>query len=529
LLSSRARERRSSRTALLTALAVASLILVVHSAQAARQPSVSQSIKQGQTLAGTVSWTAGVSGPKSSAASVTFSIDGVVRSTDTTNPFAFNGNGVLDTTSLGNGAHTFTVVATTQTGKATSTATATVQNSAPVFAVSQSVAGSQTLSGMVSWSAAPSGIASSDVARVEFLVDAKVVHTDSGAPYGDAPGHFDTKTVADGSHVFAVRATATDGRTADASATATVSNKPPTTTPQPAFPIYAAFYYPWYPETWTVNGAHVFYRPTLGYYSTTDATLQQAHIRALEYAGMEASISSWWGPGHYTDTRLKQLMQTTLSMGSSLKWAVYHELEGYGNPSADKLASELAYIRDNLATSPAYLKVNGRPVVFVYNADDSSCALNDRWKQANQLVGNAMYVDLKVYYGYRNCASQPDSWHQYGPNAPSDYQAGYSYAIAPGFWRSDEAAPRLARDPNRWQTNVNSMVASSAPWKLVTTFNEWTEGTAVESAAEWASPSVQGTYMDALHNAIVGTAASSATAAGTTTQTRSVVESAPGS
>jgi hypothetical protein len=216
-------------------------------------------------------------------------------------------------------------------------------------------------------------------------------------------------------------------------------------------------------------------------------------------------------------------------MGSSLKWAVYHELEGYGNPSADKLASELAYIRDNLATSPAYLKVNGRPVVFVYNADDSSCALNDRWKQANQLVGNAMYVDLKVYYGYRNCASQPDSWHQYGPNAPSDYQAGYSYAIAPGFWRSDEAAPRLARDPNRWQTNVNSMVASSAPWKLVTTFNEWTEGTAVESAAEWASPSVQGTYMDALHNAIVGAAASSATDAGTATQTRSVVESSPGS
>ena len=27
------------------------------------------------------------------------------------------------------------------------------------------------------------------------------------------------------------------------------------------------------------------------------------------------------------------------------------------------------------------------------------------------------------------------------------------------------------------------MVASNAPWQLVTTFNEWGEGTAVESAA----------------------------------------------
>jgi hypothetical protein len=34
----------------------------------------------------------------------------------------------------------------------------------------------------------------------------------------------------------------------------------------------------------------------------------------------------------------------------------------------------------------------------------------------------------------------------------------------------------------------------------VTTFNEWGEGTAVESATEWASPSGYGAYLDALHN-----------------------------
>jgi hypothetical protein len=44
------------------------------------------------------------------------------------------------------------------------------------------------------------------------------------------------------------------------------------------------------------------------------------------------------------------------------------------------------------------------------------------------------------------------------------------------------------------------MVASHEPWQLVTTFNEWGEGTAVESATEWASPSGYGAYLDALHN-----------------------------
>jgi hypothetical protein len=43
------------------------------------------------------------------------------------------------------------------------------------------------------------------------------------------------------------------------------------------------------------------------------------------------------------------------------------------------------------------------------------------------------------------------------------------------------------------------MVASGAPWQLVTTFNEWGEGTAVESAEEWASSSGYGDYLDALH------------------------------
>ena len=299
-----------------------------------------------------------------------------------------------------------------------------------------------------------------------------------------------------------VKATNDVGQTSASSAPSTVvQSTAPTPTPQPSFPIRASFYYPWYPETWTVNNAHVFYHPTLGYYSTTDVATQQAHIRAMAYAGMNAAISSWWGPGHYTDVRLKQLMATTVSMGSPLKWAVYYENEGYGNPTVSKIASDLAYIRDNLATSSGYLKVGGKFVVFVYNADDTTCDVADRWSQANKQLGSPAYIDLKVFMGYRNCTNQPNSWHQYGPNAPSDEQAGYSYSVSPGWWRADQSTPLLTRSPSRWQTNVQAMAASGEPWQLVTTFNEWTEGTAVESAAEWASPSGYGSYLDALHAA----------------------------
>ena len=106
---------------------------------------------------------------------------------------------------------------------------------------------------------------------------------------------------------------------------------------------------------------------------------------------------------------------------------------------------------------------------------------------------------LKVFAGYRTCATQPQNWHQYAPEVAADHQAGYSYSISPGFWQKGQAV-RLGRDLARWEQNVRDMVASRAPWQVVTTFNEWGEGTAVESAVEWESPSGYGAYLDALHN-----------------------------
>jgi hypothetical protein len=43
------------------------------------------------------------------------------------------------------------------------------------------------------------------------------------------------------------------------------------------------------------------------------------------------------------------------------------------------------------------------------------------------------------------------------------------------------------------------MLASNARWQLVLSFNEWPEGTSVESAREWATPSGHGAYLDVLH------------------------------
>jgi hypothetical protein len=267
---------------------------------------------------------------------------------------------------------------------------------------------------------------------------------------------------------------------------------------QLTLPVRGIFYYPWYPATWSVNGKHVFYQPTLGYYSSDDQAVVDQHIKDLDYANVDVAIASWWGINQQSEnTRIPRLLNRTVAAGSDLKWAVLYEKEGFGNPSVSEIQSDLAYVKQNYVPHQAYAKINGKPVIFVYNADDNTCEVADRWALA---ANNEWYLSLKVVGAFAGCAHQPTTWHQYGPDSPEQRHAGYSIVIAPGFWRADVATPLLARDPTRWGQNVRNMVASKESWQLITTFNEWGEGTAVESARDWESASGYGIYLDALHN-----------------------------
>jgi hypothetical protein len=74
--------------------------------------------------------------------------------------------------------------------------------------------------------------------------------------------------------------------------------------------------------------------------------------------------------------------------------------------------------------------------------------------------------------------------------------------ISPGFDEASAGAPVLGRSLDVWRRSIADMVASNAPWQLVISFNEWPEGTSIESGGDWASASGYGAYLDALHDGI---------------------------
>jgi hypothetical protein len=271
---------------------------------------------------------------------------------------------------------------------------------------------------------------------------------------------------------------------------------------QPTFPIRAAFYYPWFPEAWDQAGIEPFtkYTPVLGYYDLDDGNVTiNKHVDAMKYGDFDAGIASWWGPGHHTDTRIDNLLDVGNAKG--FKWTVYHEQESQGNPPASAITSDLTYLRDNYVNGPdgaSWLRVDNKPVIFVYADGTDACSMVTRWKQANTL---GFYLVLKVFPGYATCADQPDSWHQYAPAQTdgNDVQNGYSYSIAPGFWLTSESAPRFERSLSLFTTNVQNMAASDEPWHLVISFNEWGENSIVEEAVEWQDAN-HGAYLEVLHD-----------------------------
>jgi hypothetical protein len=285
--------------------------------------------------------------------------------------------------------------------------------------------------------------------------------------------------------------------------TATKTPLPPTATPTktatPAlvtnvtFPARATFYYPWFPEAWTQGGVYPYsqYQPTLGYYDTGNSATVESHIAQMESANIKVAILSWWGQAHHTNDDTAVFINAAAD--NTVKAAFYYEKEGNGNPTQAEITSDLTYLKNTYGASPSTAKINGRIVVFVYNADDTSCEVVDRWKAANTI--NA-YLVMKVFSGYASCPNQPDAWHQYGPaTRESDFSAAGSYSISPGFYKSGETSPRLARDETAFATAVRNMVASGANWQLVISFNEWGEGTGVESTTQFGT-----TYLTILAN-----------------------------
>jgi hypothetical protein len=156
------------------------------------------------------------------------------------------------------------------------------------------------------------------------------------------------------------------------------------------------FYYEWFPEGWSQEGIYPYtwYHPSLGFYASGDPAVVRKHIAAMLYGHIAVATYDWWGTNSNEDGRFPKVL--ALSRQTPLRWAVYYEAEGYGDPSSAAIHADLLHLRDSFFSNPAYLRINNRPVVFAYG-DADTCDVARRWHEANAGIG--AYLVLSAFGG----------------------------------------------------------------------------------------------------------------------------------
>ncbi|MGK0185907.1 MAG: GH18 family chitinase [Verrucomicrobiales bacterium] len=140
-----------------------------------------------------------------------------------------------------------------------------------------------------------------------------------------------------------------------------------------------AYYYPWYRaaeagETGWMSRAlrgrlEPQQLPKLGVYGSRDPKVIGDHIAQSVQAGLDFWAVSWWGPGKRDDRTLRDHILTHPDAGK-LKYAILYESTGrLGSmlePHYENLIDDFAYMKETVFDHPAYLKIDGKPVVFIY-------------------------------------------------------------------------------------------------------------------------------------------------------------------
>jgi glycoprotein endo-alpha-1,2-mannosidase len=284
--------------------------------------------------------------------------------------------------------------------------------------------------------------------------------------------------------------------------------------------LVGTFYYGWYkgrdhlyegwdtdhhnpPSTWASNyladiGSRPnAFDPTHNLYESQDQYILTKQLEWMKQAGMQFGISIWEGIGTASDNTfsyiINNIMPSINNPYPSFKWTIHYELEGYSDPPVENLMKDLNYIKEKYASSPYYLKIDGKPVIFVFNSVEAgSNALNDlvRWSMIRESTG--FYVVMKVDPLYEGAnPNSMDGWYEYNPIKRFEQQQGFSAFVSPGFWQYHQS-PKLARNVTDFEIAVQKLASANVHFKLIETWNEWFEGTQVEPAIQIVHDDVHG-------------------------------------
>ena len=287
-------------------------------------------------------------------------------------------------------------------------------------------------------------------------------------------------------------------------------------------PLVLALYYPWYDVSTWESGVTADY-PMLPYESWERDAIER-HIGWARSAGIDVLVSAWFGPrdNNPTENNLKTLLDVAQPAG--VKMAILLETDsGDFFPTRGSLVAALKHALSTHVNHPAYVRVDGRPVIFVWRPaavfGTNGARVNQRgapavaaWRALLDEVDpqrRAMWIaegeDFAMLDVFDGIFPYSIAWAGDPAGQLSSYAGRVrAHNSANGTARLWIATAMPGYDDTRipgrgktfavdraggsyYERTFQGAIASQPDWVMISSFNEWLEGHQIEPAASYGT------------------------------------------
>jgi hypothetical protein len=258
--------------------------------------------------------------------------------------------------------------------------------------------------------------------------------------------------------------------------------------------------------------------PMDGVYDSQDPATVKRQLREAERAEIDGFMISWWGLDH----RSNPVVDVFMELAPPDFVTIYYETaytfsirDRSREEAVDRIASDLIALLQAHADKPAWIKVEGRPLVVLYIVENYSV---DEWGQIKAAVQNAGFDAYLLGDTYNlDYLAVMDGLHTYNPigltlrgqnmaqvfaeTAAAVRAQGKLYAatVSPGFDNMQlhplgKRAVIPRENGSYYRMTWDAALGSGADWILICSFNEWGESSVIEPALEFGDQYIQLTH-----------------------------------
>jgi len=273
--------------------------------------------------------------------------------------------------------------------------------------------------------------------------------------------------------------------------------------------LVLAYYYAWFDaNTWSSGNLT---DTPLEPYASRDRASMKRHVEQAQGAGIDALVQAWLGPENPTDENFGTLL--SVADESGFKVCVGFETDSPFLGTHESIQNALIYLLEHYAHHPAYLEVEGRPVIFFWRVPavptGSAASALEAWEAIRTQADpnrEAIWISEGVDVEYLRVF---DGHHLYSVAWSSDVAGTLSdwggrirrysgehgvdrlwvATVMPGYDdRATGRADAFVRDRQGGQfyrETWGGAIASRPDWIIITSFNEWLEGSHIEPSVAY--------------------------------------------